>query len=897
MIQKLVLTSLLIVILLFVFTLSNGRGGLQPPPVLAQADNLTPIQQVVQVSAGGDHTCVLTTTGAVKCWGANTGDGTTTPHATAVSVLGLPSTVAAIAAGGSHTCALTTAGGVLCWGANTLGQLGDGTTVSKPTPVAVQGLDQGVAALAAGSAHTCAVLIGGSVKCWGFNEDGQLGDGTSVNKNVPTAVTGLNSAVIAMAAGVTHTCALTVDGSVKCWGYQAAGLGDGITTDKRAPVAVSGLESGVIALAAGAEHTCALMTSHVVKCWGSNRFGTLGDGTTVDKSTPVDVQSLPDVTALVAGDQHTCALTAAATAYCWGNNARGQLGNGTTALQVTPTPVNGLNSDITAITTGSNSEHTCALTTEGNVLCWGNNRNGRLGNGAADEQGIPVTVSGLSSGIAAIAAGDEYTCAVTPAAGIHCWGANDNGQLGNGTTNPSGVPVAVSGISSDTATIAAGYGAHTCLVSTGGGVQCWGGGRVIDGIDSAKWAPVAIPGLSQDVAMIAAGGGHTCVLMTSGAVKCWGYNANGQLGNGTVNEEWQPIVNVSGLESGVTQLATKWDHTCALTIEGAVKCWGGNATGELGNGTNEDQSIPVTVQGLSSGVAAIAVGGYHSCALSTVGSVYCWGYNRYGQLGDGTTVDRNTPVAVSGLSRDVVALAAGAYHTCAIMTGGSVHCWGFNWYGQLGDGTTENRTTPITVTGLTGNASAVAVGGGHTCAVMTGGVQCWGDSREGQLGNGNAWRTLPVTVLEVDTTTPMPTPTATPTTTPSPTLLPTATETAVPPTATPTVVTIRVEGQVLDQATGAGIADVLMTLRDGAERTGASAAALTSQVYTTTTDHNGLYVFPAVNPGAYTLTGTKAGVVIAAPVPVTVSGSQPIQVPALVVTPPQPKVYLPLAAR
>lgn len=245
MIQKVALLSLLIVNLLFVFTLGSDGNGLQPAPALAQTDNFTPLQQVVQVSTGGIHTCALTTTGAVKCWGANTDNS-----ATAVVVPGLPGTVTAIAAGGRHACTLTTAGAVLCWGANTLGQLGDGTTVGKPTPVAVQGLDQGVTALVAGSAHTCAVLISGSVKCWGFNEDGQLGDGTSINKNVPTAVTGLNSAVIAIAAGVSHTCALTVDG-VKCWGYQEAGLGDGITADKRTPVAVSGLESGVVALAAG----------------------------------------------------------------------------------------------------------------------------------------------------------------------------------------------------------------------------------------------------------------------------------------------------------------------------------------------------------------------------------------------------------------------------------------------------------------------------------------------------------------------------------------------------------------------------------------------------------------------------------------------------------------------
>lgn len=903
MLPKSYLPLLLLTLLMGVLTLIGGADLSKPAPLLAQSSNPPPLQNILQVSAGSGHTCVRTTEGAVKCWGANRhgqlGDGTTVTQDTAVAVHGLPGSVAVIAAGGGHTCAVTTAGGVLCWGANASGQLGDGTTEDRKTPVAVQGLGSGVSALAAGSAHTCAVLDGGGVKCWGFNEDGQLGDGTTVNKSIPTAVSGLNSGVIAIAAGVSHTCALTVDGGVKCWGYQAVGLGDGTTTYTRTPVAVSGLNSGVIAIVTGYEHTCALITGGIVQCWGENRYGAVGDGTSVDKRIPVTVNTLADVTALAAGDEHTCALTAAGDVYCWGNNQSGQLGDRTTIARLAPVAVSGANSTIAAIMAGSGSEHTCALTTAETVLCWGNNRDGQLGNDTADAQGVPVTVSGLSSGVITMTAGYEYTCAVNPATGIQCWGDNYYGQLGNGTTNPSAVPVAVSGIDSGAATIAAGYGAHTCLVSTSGGVKCWGGSRVIDGTENDQWAPVDIPGLSSNVAMIAAGGSHTCVLMTSGGVKCWGYNANGQLGNGTVSEEWQPIVNVSGLGSGITQLATKRHHTCALTTAGAVMCWGGNATGELGNGTNEDQPIPVTVHGLSSSVAAIAVGGYHTCALTKAGGVYCWGYNRYGQLGDGTTVDRNTPVAVSGLSHDVVALAAGANHSCAIMTAGSVHCWGYNGFGQLGDGTTENRTTPVNVKGLASSASAVAAGGVHTCAVVTDGVQCWGDGREGQLGNGNAWRTLPVTVLEVDatTSTPTPTPTNTPTASATATLLPTvpATPTEIP-TATPTVVTVRVEGQVLDQATGVGMADVLMTLSGDAELTG-TAAALGGQVYTTTTDLNGDFVFPAVNPGAYTLTGVKAGIVIEAPALITVSGSQPIQVPALLAITAPPKVYLPLVNR
>jgi alpha-tubulin suppressor-like RCC1 family protein len=318
-----------------------------------------------------------------------------------VDVVGLTSGVASIAAGGNHTCAVTAQGGLKCWGWNGEGQLGDGTTTDRTTPVNVAGLAAGVAAVSAGGYHTCAQTVTGGLSCWGANFNGQLGDGTTVGHATPVGVSGLAAGVVGVAAGWFHTCAITTGGGVKCWGWNQIGqLGDGTNTDRHTPADVSGLPGGVVVVTIGYSHTCAATDTGGAWCWGQQTTGKLGDGTAVDRYTPIGVcgdagcnSPLYDVADIAAGAWHTCAVTTSGHGLCWGDNERGEVGDGTTADRWTPASVIGPIGDMVDV--GAGDYFTCARTERGGVLCWGSNDNGRLGDGTTVERHYPAEVVGL----------------------------------------------------------------------------------------------------------------------------------------------------------------------------------------------------------------------------------------------------------------------------------------------------------------------------------------------------------------------------------------------------------------------------------------------------------------------------------------------------------------------
>jgi alpha-tubulin suppressor-like RCC1 family protein len=368
---------------------------------------------------------------------------------------------------------------------------------------------------------------------------------------------------------------------------------------------------------ASVSHTYSAPGSYPVKLTVTDAFGQESSTiVTVIATSGGTVVTVPAGNQIASGGAHHCFINAGGGAECFGYNGYGQLGGGTLDSSTQLVAVTGLNVGVSALALGR--DHSCALTTSGGVKCWGYNGSGQLGNGSEDGfMSSPTDVTGLTTGVVAIGSGTDHTCAVTGAGALKCWGRNSFGALGNGSVISSRVPVGVSGLDSGVLAVSGGA-LDTCAVTAGAGVLCWGE-------STGSSVPVLFSGPGGTVISISLGG----------------------------------------------------SHGCAVTQGGAVKCWGRNDFGQLGNGTNTASTTPVDVRGLGSGFISVSSGLNHSCALSVTGTTFCWGSDRYGQLGKSGTTNSNIPVLSSEQSAPAIGLSAGAVTTCVMQSNRSPQCWGW----------------------------------------------------------------------------------------------------------------------------------------------------------------------------------------------------------------------------
>ncbi len=400
-----------------IWRLGSGPG---PQTLVVSADELTESVIFNATARPSDDVAVS---------GGTPGEAPGTAEATPGGPGGTPSGPVSVvprdrSIGGASVCAIVS-GSVTCRGANDRGQrLVGGIT--------------GARAVAAGLFHGCALDAAGVARCWGANESGQLGDGSTTDRAAPVPVT-TDLRFNSIAAGLAHTCAIAAAGQAVCWGANLGGqLGDGTRNDRALPDAVAE-SSDLSRVVAGWNHTCGITSNGVAYCWGLNRDGAVGDGTRLDRLAPTRV--LDGVTDLAAGSAHTCAVRQG-EALCWGSNAAGQLGDGTTQAKPSPAPIGDLPGTVTAIAAGA--AHTCALLDDGSAYCWGQNLYGQLGNGSAAPSTAPRAVAG-DLRFARIHAGGGVTCGITGDGVEYCWGLNQSGELGDGTRTNRAVPTRVGG--------------------------------------------------------------------------------------------------------------------------------------------------------------------------------------------------------------------------------------------------------------------------------------------------------------------------------------------------------------------------------------------------------------------------------------------------------------------
>jgi alpha-tubulin suppressor-like RCC1 family protein len=351
-----------------------------------------------------------------------------------------------LAAGSFQSCAVASDGHSYCWGDNVAGDLGDGTTFSRSVPTLVAGGVDFVS-LSGGYWHSCGLTASGVGYCWGFNAFGDLGDGTNTSRVLPTPIAG-GLRFEQLETRTWGGCGLIAGGAAYCWGNNDNGVvGDGTTMHRNTPVPVIG-GLHFTSIVAGANTTCGLVSGGQAYCWGQNNIGQLGDGTLTDRYQPTAVSGGISFNLLALGYSQTCGLTAAGVAYCWGDNRFGQAGDGSTTSRMVPTRVAG---GLTFRSLIGGGFHTCGILTSGAAVCWGRNSpddvsggGGQLGDGTTTDRLVPTaTAGGLS--FSALAAGESHTCGQTLAGSVWCWGNNASGQLGDGSNTNRLVPVAVTG--------------------------------------------------------------------------------------------------------------------------------------------------------------------------------------------------------------------------------------------------------------------------------------------------------------------------------------------------------------------------------------------------------------------------------------------------------------------
>jgi alpha-tubulin suppressor-like RCC1 family protein len=679
---------------------------------------------------------------------------------TCVSTLPEAARFTAIDVGWHHTCGLDADGAIWCWGSNAIGAIGTGDGRDRYEPVRVDGPD-GWEQLSVGREGTCAIRTGGELWCWGTGNVTGLGDQSSPERLVVPATTWT-----AISVGYEGFCAIAGDGVLWCrWS-------DGMpsppvetpTGDAALPIKSVSASNGTM---------CLIDNSDALWCWGTNDYGQAGSGTPPDPvATPMQIAIGTPWASVAVGQDHACAITTDGALYCWGECDFNQTGSGNNQPETCVVPERFGTDTYRSVDPGD--EHTCAVRSDGALVCFGVGDDGELADLGGDRDTGPVIARGID-GFETVSSGYDHGCGLRAGGEAWCWGSNRWGQLGDGTGGARRSPERVHDGPWQTLSL----GAHSsCGIRDDGSLWCWGKnprGQLGDGTTFQRHRPVRV-GPERDWIAIAAGVFHTCGIRSPGTLWCWGDNEDNQLGTGGPDvltpqqvgsaEDWTAVTASEsascGLRGGALycwgvgfdSLPTEidgptWSAIAATPLVSFGGCFQSAPMCGAKAGSMYCWNDPVTGAAIDAGGwMTLSVGWDHACGITATGAgAMCIGDNEFGQLGNGSAGGVVIPgVAVDG--GPYAMIDAGDEASCGVTTAGQLKCWGLNDVNALGDENEGFVGEPNPTAVMPGTTwRTVDVAHDHGCAAdSVGALWCWGDNRYGELGNGGGGSDRPVRV-------------------------------------------------------------------------------------------------------------------------------------------------------
>ncbi|WP_413581908.1 Ig-like domain-containing protein [Bdellovibrio sp. HCB288] len=597
--------------------------------------------------------------------------------------------------------------------------------------------------ISSNTSTTCGILSDKSMKCWGQNQSGQVGDGTSTQRSTPTTVSG-GISWAQVSASQSWVCAIS-DASASpanalyCWGSNSPSLGKSGSTSSNIPLLIDGSNT-YQQVSIGSRHGCAIRTDGTLLCWGLNSSGQVGDGSTTAVSDMKVIDAANKYQDISLGTLHTCGVTTANLLRCWGENGDYQVGDNSTTDRTLPVS---LLSTTAFSKAAAGASHSCAITTTGQLYCWGNNNYGAAGSTSPSTlKRFPYQ---MDNGVVytSVTAGFQYTCGITSTNVLKCWGNGAFGMLPLGRLRPalnaatSGAPIVIdSGVSYAQASVSfTGLtspsiitGISACALTTDGMLKCWGSnqyGQLANGANSYPSTPVTIDeGATYNSitgnSYVSNFAPANCGITSANKLKCWGHNESGTLGDGGFSS--QPYPRFIDSANNYSKISVGTKSTCAIRTDGKLYCWG---TGYLGNGSSSTQNSPQAIDS-SSTYSDVSVGDGHTCGLTGT-TIKCWGLNTLYQI-NGTGTTYSSPTAVAGTWSFV---KVSGYTTCAIDTSNKLFCWGL-------EPVSNNYVTSQTAIDASESYSKVAVGSDIVCGITTSGaLKCWGAGSNGRLGQGS----------------------------------------------------------------------------------------------------------------------------------------------------------------